>query len=289
MDSISWLWHEVRGNFLWTVILSVSFWVFTKIRPRLKTSWQWTVGLFRKKVVPTPAVIAEAPRRDGIGVWFLVIAILLLALWNRSLERDNHILHVEMVRYVLPRELTKQQIEEVGKYLASHSQPHEVKIRFVMNDNEAKEYGNDFAAAFRAGNWLPIYDPVNPFSITCQTNATSDAGQVSAECTSKLLQQVSWEGDITVVETGPTLSPPSTLQEKLNPPPSLPQVVSDAFRASGVDVSSGGSILKSDSSTTLTLSIGPRPRDRTGILPERFWENQRKKQKSPQQLTDDDF
>jgi hypothetical protein len=60
--------------------------------------------------------------------------------WILTLQNRVHHLEVQMFRYVLPRELTKEQIEIFGKHLASSTNPQEVRIRYIMGDSEALRY-----------------------------------------------------------------------------------------------------------------------------------------------------
>src|ERR1700674_2829514 len=129
MSSLIWLWDQISGHFIWWVMVAVVGFLYTKTRPWLERAKQWVVALFRKKAGADIQITAsKTPKLDAIGIWFLVLAIILLSLWGQKLQNDVHQFQVEMISYALPRQLTKEQINAFGKYLLSHSQPHEVRI-----------------------------------------------------------------------------------------------------------------------------------------------------------------
>jgi hypothetical protein len=219
-----------------------------------------------------------------MGIWFLVLAIVVLTLWNQKLEHDVHRLQAEMIRYVLPRQLTKEQIDTFRNYLSSHSQPHEVRIKYISGDRESQGYAGDFASAFRAGNWLPNFMPLSPVAITCNENVPGSKPPFT--CSSELQQVVNSLEEISIMRTGPNPPPPSTLEEKLHPTPSLDAVISEALRAAGLQGISSGYSNNADPPNTVTVFIGHRPRDRYAVIPQNFYEKTRR---NPREITDDDF
>jgi len=215
----------------------------------------------------------------------LGIVVILLGAWNLSLQRRVRNLEVETVRYVMPRQLTKEQIIAFGKYLSSHAQPHEVRIKYILGDGEAKRYATDFASAFHSGNWLPNMMPIDPALVTCHISPPRNVAPIS--CSTELEQMANSLEGASIRQTGPNLPPPSTLEEKINPPPELLQIVSEGLKAAGIPQIGGSYSNNSDPLNTITVFVGRRPRDKWSILPPKFSERQRSK--FPDDISDDDF
>jgi hypothetical protein len=186
-----------------------------------------------------------------------------------------------MIRYVLPRQLTKEQIETFGKYLSSHSQPNEVTIKYISGDGEAERYADDISSAFRAGNWLPKMSAISPATVSCHANLSGDIS-----CTSELQQMRILEG-VYIAQTGPNPPQPSTIEEKLHPRPLLSGILREAFKTAGIQGIITGYSFNSDPLNTVTAFVGFRTRDKWGVLPPRFSEHLGLN--LPQDLSDDDF
>ncbi len=288
MSSLVWLWDKVAGNLLWWIILILSAFAFKKIRPWLKRAWQWCVGLFKKGSAST---LSTAPVKtttiDTVGVWFLVLAIFVLALWDRKLERDIHRVQAEMIRYVLPRDLTKEQIKAFGDYLASHSKPHEVIIKYIPGDEEAMRYASDFSEAFRAGNWLPNMRPINPAAITCQPNPAGTMSSISCNSELQLMQGA------TLTSSGPSEPEnPATIEEKVHPPPTLGMILTEALKVGNIrepDYAGGGGRQNPPEGVTVILFIGARHRDKYAIMPTNWLERSQREGRLLSDIQDDDF
>lgn len=310
MSWLSWLWDKVAGNFLWSVILVLLGFLYSKTRNWLlrmwSRIWSWcvaTVAKLRRRPAPevtTPATL-PSKRWDAAGVWFLVFAIILLAIWNRKIEHemvslnqsmiamnqgrehDIHDLRVEMTRYVLPRHLSQDQIQRFGKYLAANTQPHEVTIKYLMGDDEAESYASDLAAAFRAGNWFPNMIPLNPGSIKCQPSPQSKP--LPFWCITETFP-VSRAG-ASITQSGPNPPQPTTVEDKLHPKPYLSNVIAQALQAADITDADGGSygFSSNDPVETITVFVGPRKRGTWAVVPAKF----RQMPQGPTDLKDDDF
>jgi hypothetical protein len=277
---LAWFWDKIAGNLLFWIMLLIGSFILNRIIPSLRRTWQ----RFRRKDVPATSVTTnKVPILETASIWFLVLAIVLLALWNRKLEHESRTLRVEMIRYVLPRQLTKEQTDAFGKYLSSHSQPNEVRIKYILGDAEAERYGEAFASAFRAGNWLPNMMPVNPMAITCHANPQGSAEPFA--CTSELQQMVNHLEGVSIQQSGPNPPQPSTLEEKVHPPPYLNQIVSEALKAAGIQGIGGGYGNNNDPLNTITVYVGIRPRDKWAVVPPNFFQ----RRNVPQDIGDDDF
>ena len=265
----------------------VGFYIFTKLRPWLRRLWQLFSGFFRKDGTSGITVtVSKAPTLDAIGTWLLVLAIVLLTLWNRKIEHETHQLHVEMVRYVLPRHLDKEQIDIFSKYLAENSKPREIDIKYLSGDEESKEYASDFYSAFTKGGWLPSMSEVNLAIIVCDSNPTGNPLVIcksNAESMADSLEKVSVD-----IKGPSTQSAPLTLEQKLHPPKSAMEILGRAFNAANIQNGGyGSSGNDNDPAAKITLFIGHRPRGRMGILPPDFL--QRLQNFHPYDVTDEDF
>ena len=198
----------------------------------------------------------------------LSVLLLIFGLWIFKMNHQIRHLEVEMIRYVLPRQLTKDQIEAFGQYLKSNSKPHEVKIKYIMGDAEAQGYAGDFASGFKAGNWVPNMMPINPAGITCHANPSG--GMSAFACSSELQQMINRLEGVAIEQSGPNPPPPSSLEEKLNPTPYLSQIVSQALTAAGIQGIGSGYGYSNDPPNTITVFVGFRKRDKFAVLPPKF-------------------
>ncbi len=250
------------------------------------------LGYLRRKGAqgPTPHQLfflsVERFISDPDARWkILVLLLLFMGIYLSLLQQRVRHLEVEMVRYVLPRQLTNEQIGAFGKYLAANSQPHEVRIRYILGNGEAQRYAEDFASAFKAGNWLPNMMPVNPSAITCSISPQGSTAPIS--CSSELQQMINNMEGVTIQQTGPNPPQPSTIQERLHPPPYLNQVVSDALRSAGLRGIGSGYGYSNDPLNTITVFVGSRKRDKFAVPPTKFFDHAMKD--SLQNLSNDDF
>jgi hypothetical protein len=97
-------WDKISGDLIWSVMVLVGSFVIATIRHRLERFWKWATGMFRKKVpadanAPVSAPAVKVSKLDSIGIWFLVLAIVLLAVWNRKLERDARLWEISIVSF----------------------------------------------------------------------------------------------------------------------------------------------------------------------------------------------
>ena len=69
-----------------------------------------------------------------------------------SLRNDEHSITQVLDRFVLPRQLSKGQIESIGSFLQNF-QPQEVSFELVNGDQEADTYQNDLQRALEKAGW----------------------------------------------------------------------------------------------------------------------------------------
>ncbi len=202
--------------------------------------------------------------------------LLLVSLWNLSLQQRVRSLEVEMIRYVLPRELTKDQIERFGSYLKANSQPHEARILYVIGDSESAAYAHDFYSAFRAGKWHSTMIPVDPVTITCKESPQRSTQPVV--CSTPLQQMINRLEGVHIEQTGP--NPPH--QEYIR------DTVSAALKAADIQGIGGGSYSNNnDPVNTITVFVGFRARHKFAVLPRNFFRPG--PEDSLDNLRDDDF
>lgn len=165
-----------------------------------------------------------------------------------------------MIRYVLPRELTKDQIEKFGNYLKTNSQPHEVRILYIIGDSESASYAHNFWSAFKAGKWHVIMDPIDPVTITCKESPERSTQPVV--CSTPLQRMINRLEGIHIQQSGP--NPPH--QEYIR------DTVSEAFRAAEIQGIGGVSYGNSnDPVNTITVFVGSRARHKFAVLPKNFF------------------
>lgn len=204
----------------------------------------------------------------------LTFGLLLLAcLWTLSLQQRVRSLEVEMIRYVLPRELTKNQIEKFGSYLKANSHPQEVRILYIMGDSEISAYAHNFWSAFRAGKWHAAMIPVDPVTITCKESPQRSTQPVV--CSTNLQQMINRLEGVYMEQTGP--NPPH--QEYIR------DSVSAALNAAGIQgVGCCSYSNTNDPLNTITVYVGVRARHKFAVLP-----NRPIPEDSIDSLRDDDF
>lgn len=277
-----WLWDKIAGNLIWAVILFVVGAIYAAARLR----WpRWKSSLAALLHRPSPVVDSGASISMPfyfLSIVLLGLAIILLALWLHQSQKEMKRLKVQMLRYVLPRALTKDQIQKFGEYLRTNSKPKEIRIRYALGNAEAQSYAEDFANAFRAGNWFPTYAPINPTVLNCQPIAPSNG--TSFHCATELAQVVNNLEGVVIQQTGPNPPQPQTVEEKLNPHPYLSEILGKALAAAEIEGVSSGYSLTSDPPETVTVFVGSRRRDRAAVTPKIF----RNLGQMPE-VTDDDF
>jgi hypothetical protein len=69
-----------------------------------------------------------------------------------------HSLHNDLDTYVMPRILTKEQSDDLRKYLSNH-EAHAVAVRVNVRDREALEYASQIFNALKLADWDVTFDP----------------------------------------------------------------------------------------------------------------------------------
>jgi hypothetical protein len=244
----------------------------------------------------TPNITNRKSHWRAVLLVVFCTALVALTIWNVHLQndlnytrRDVSHLKAEMIRYVLPRQLTEQQIKDFGTYLAVHSsKPQQITVRWVSGEVESQRYANDFMSAFQAAGWIasasPIYD-----EWTCQPAASKNMPPI--ECTDPVQNFMGKREDIECSVVGPALPDlADTVEEKIRSKTPLSGIINDSFKAAHIPVSCGGSGRQNDPSDTLniTMFVGRRPRDKYGILPP-GWSDFTDKVERMKNLSDDDY
>ena len=164
--------------------------------------------------------------RVAVVLWVLWISI---TVWRMS---------DQMSRYVIPRQLTGAQEEILAGELKKANKSHGVKFLVNQGDQEADHYRADLQRAIEKGGWPVISSEPKadlPDGVSVNWAEPYSEGKTSEELARER------------VSGGVTLRPDMFL--------------SRALRKARVDVSGGGSMSGADA-TSLTISIGPRRRDR---------------------------
>jgi hypothetical protein len=209
-------------------------------------------------------VAGEVPSK--MIIYLPLLAGLALCIWayfigTKVLDMNGDVKHLraQMVRYVLPRKLTPEQIESIGEYL-SRQDRNQVVFNVINQDEEAGSFRADIQRALEKGGW-----------------AVSDY---------KYADDVQ-EG-LNISMQSPMLpAPPVNPFDRLNPKPTAVQILSEAFKRAGVQIQStgsGGGV--NITTTTITISIGHRRRDAFAILPPNYLAGVKPHQPP---ITDDDF
>lgn len=194
-----------------------------------------------------------------LGLAFCGWAYYISSTLNR-LDTDNKHLKSQMVRYVLPRKLTQEQIDSIGEY-PSHQDRNQVVMQIIARDEEAGSYRADIQQALEKGGW-----------------AVSDF---------KYADDVPEGVSISMQSPMPQPQPQVSPFDRLNPKPTPVQILAEAFKRAGVQIQgmgSGGGI--NITTTIITISIGRRRRDAFAILPPNYLAGVRPRQPP---ITDDDF
>jgi hypothetical protein len=149
---------------------------------------------------------------------------------EKIIKQDIVPFRMALEKWVIPRRLTAEQIESLGKALSKSSQ-QTVSFTIIQNDQEASTYAGDISRAVRQGGW-------NISHITQEAN-------VREGLTIHFLQ---------------TMASSQMPDDPRNPKPD--RILQDAFREAGVyfDGNSGGSG-GNITQNMLSIHVGARRRD----------------------------
>jgi hypothetical protein len=275
------LWDDIRPNLVWTVLVLIfGGGVITAIVAWLRTvskepiTVETAAVIFGVCFIGLALLFIAVRLRKGqpivstqmiiyipilVGLAMLVWAYFIGSAVLRTNEDVRH-LRAQMVRYVLPRKLSPEQIASIGDYL-SHQERNQVVMEVINRDEEASSYRADIQQALEKGGWV-----VSDFKYADDVQ----------------------EG-LRISMFGPMVSSPTPASpfDRLNPKPTPVQILQEAFKRSGVEIQgTGGGSGVGVTTTTITISIGRRRRDAYAIMPSNYLEGLRPRQRP---ITDDDF
>jgi hypothetical protein len=155
----------------------------------------------------------------------------------RLVEERLRPIMLSMDRFVLPRELTSDQIRTIAERLKQHS-PCVAKFLVQKHDAEASQFAEDIKMALRDGGWTELetrYEGIN-----------QEDWQMMFEMT---------PADLEKARQTRTENPGVILYE--------------AFKAIGITADSGSGGGANTTQSVMTITVGRRRRDRHAILPAR--------------------
>jgi hypothetical protein len=132
---------ELSGNWrlgVWFISSGIVLWII----------WKITLFFAGKRQL-LAAMIIYLPVLLGLAFcgWAYFIGTKVLGM---SVEVKH--LRSQMVRYVMPRQLTPEQIASIGEYL-SHQERNQVVMQIINRDEEASSYRADIQRALEKGGW----------------------------------------------------------------------------------------------------------------------------------------
>jgi hypothetical protein len=166
------------------------------------------------------------------------IARLVVVIWAVLTSATVWRLNDDMVRYVLPRQMTDAQKGSLASALSKANKPHDVHLVIADGDEEASSYAGEIWQAIEKGGW-PVVNIARERNlragVTVDFKVPMERGKTSEDLA----------------------------RERVRPPDPRPdETLLRAFREAGlhIDGSSGGSH-RDRTTTTLTVTVGPRRRD----------------------------
>jgi hypothetical protein len=278
------LWDDIRPNLLWWALS----WVIGSGMVTGVVAWIRVFGNSPINVSSAAAIFGSCffvlvilfwgrwwlKNRFAAGteftrmmVYLPIVAALVLCIWGyfvgtTMLRLNDEVRHLkaQMVRYVLPRKLTAEQISSIGEYL-SHQERNQIVFQVINRDEEAGSFRADIQQALEKGGW-----------------AVSDY---------KYADDVQEGLNISIQSPMPAAPSAVNPFDRLNPKPDPVQILSEAFKRAGIQIQGTGSGSGIGiTSTTITISIGHRRRDAFAILPPNYLAGVRPRQPP---ITDDDF
>jgi hypothetical protein len=166
-----------------------------------------------------------------IAIWAVVISV---AVWR---------LNDDVIRYVVPRRLSEPQKELIAKRL-QETKPHDIKFQVAQGDREASNYRVDLQQALEKGRWPVI-------AISYSRDLQDGLGiQFSRP-------------------SPPTKTAEENARERVSGSraPEADNILREVFREAGIFIQHGGG--STGETATLTIQIGPRPRDYNALPRER--------------------
>jgi hypothetical protein len=280
------LWDDIRPSLIWWILYSI-------IGGSMLTAlFAWIRAIGNSPINGTTAAIIfgfcffglmilflvrrlQAGRSALVGrvptqmiIYLPILAGLMICIWAyfigvkvQGVNEDVRHIKAQMVRYVLPRKLTPEQIASIGEYLSLQDR-NQVVFQIISRDEEASSFRADIQQALEKGGW-----------------AISDF---------KYADDVQEGLRISMVSPMPPTPAPVNPYDRVNLKPTPIQILSEAFKRAGVQIQgtgSGGGI--SITATTITISIGHRRRDTWAVLPPNYEAGMRPH--TPVITDDDDF
>lgn len=182
-------------------------------------------------------------------------------------------LRTDLDTYVMPRNVTKKQVERLREYLSKQT-PSTISVRVVLNDGEAMEYAGQLFNAMRRTNWeatrieyLKIPNAHRPAPTPTDVDAQGKrlykdneeflkaySAWIEMDITNKL-DEHAWGEEGLCIQTEFAGQPPSPDPRKTTPE----QVLKDALTYAGIEVNCGGGS-PDRGKDVLILFVGHRPR-----------------------------
>lgn len=270
-------WEDVRPNLIWAGLCLIFGGGMTAIvagiqavgnRPLTVTA---AALIFSLSFVALVILFLIVRKRKGqpivptqMLIYLPVLAGAAMLVWAyfvgtavSRLNDDVRHLKIQMVRFVLPRQLDQSQMDSFGRYLSQFDR-RQVVLEVVSRDEEAANFASDVEQALQKGGWA-VSDHKYPDDVS--------AG-------------------VSLSMIGSTSSPTGGSDSSIDKPAPL-EILEEAFKRAGVQIGGkSGSDSNSAAKATITISIGRRRRDRWAVLPPNYIEGFRRPIRP---VTDDDF
>jgi hypothetical protein len=177
-----------------------------------------------------------------IGLAFCVWAYFIGQRVSQMSDDVRH-LQAQAIRYVLPRELTKEQSAALVEQLSKRTPPLEVRFVLASRDEEAGQYGGDLQNAFRKAGW--------------KIGSSTDTDQIQEGLSIEVYNDVTERGL------------------------SFQDFFQVAFREANIQLDGGGGGGSNDPGAVIRILVGHRRRDKHGIRTYAFDKRHSREQVEP--------
>jgi hypothetical protein len=118
----------------------------------IRTIVEWVVWVWAKNL--TELLVATSQSRFLQKVTNLkFITRLVVVIWAVLMSATVWRLNDDMVRYVLPRQMTDAQKGSLASVLSKANKPHDVRLVIADGDEEASSYAGEIWQAIEKGGW----------------------------------------------------------------------------------------------------------------------------------------